>query len=127
MLIRVPTAQINSLTIHREGETVTLIYNGRRVCDLDWQAADEVARALIIQARKAEVEAKAEQIAYDQAILIRKGIPLGLTNRRDIQHEAGKLAAWDSKLRRYMPGGVKSKAIVGTPAVIRHKPRKRDE
>ena len=38
-------AQINTFTVRREGETVILIYNGRRVCDLTWQAADELAAA----------------------------------------------------------------------------------
>lgn len=113
-------SQLNTLTVRREGETVVLIYNGRRVCDLTWEAADRLARALQTQARRAEEESKALEIAYDQAILLRKGVPVGLTDRRDIQKEAGKLAAWDSDLRRYMPGGVKSTEAVGTPSVVNH-------
>lgn len=101
----------------QSGSRVTLILDGAWLGDLPWQAALELADALRTQAKRAEEWDKASQIAADQAVLLRAGIPLGLTSHPMIQAEAAKIAAWDSDLRRYLPGGVRSQAAVGAPSI----------
>lgn len=118
--------RLSEVTIRQEGTRVLLIQNGRLLLDLTHDAARAIARALHIKALLAEEEARAESIIYDQAILMRAGAPFGLTNRRDMQHEAGKLAAWDTDLRRWIrgrrAGGIESREVFGTPTIIRHDP-----
>jgi hypothetical protein len=77
-----------------------------------------LGRALQAKARDAEEIAKASDIAFDQAILIRAGVPFGFSSDQKIQDEAAKEAAWNTDLRRYMPGGIKSEEQFGRPAVI---------
>ncbi len=115
---------LSAITIRQEGERVLLVVNGRLAADMPWDAALEVAKFLHQKAKLAEEHAKANQIIYDSAILLRVGFPIGLSNNRAIQKEAGKEAAWNQKLRRYLPGGVKSQEAVGTPTIIRHKLKK---
>lgn len=114
------------VTIRQEGPKVLLLIDGRAVLDMPWDAAIEVGRAFIEQARKAEEVTKALSIAGDQALLIRLGVPIGLTSHPSIQAEAAELAQSDPELRRYLPGGVKSKEVFGEPRVIRHPPRRKD-
>lgn len=103
--------------VGRDGTMVILRIGGRDIV-LPWRAADEIARALTAKAREAEEQEKAPSIARDAAILLRAGVPIGLSNDSKIRDEAGKIAAWDSDLRRYMPGGVKSQEMLGRPAVL---------
>ena len=112
---------LRTMTVHREGARVILLGDGRAVFDLPWKAALDLARALHIQGKKAEEEARATRIIMDQAILMRAGAPISLTGRADILHEAGKEAAWNSNLRRYMPNKMR-KGVVGKPNVIKEKP-----
>lgn len=104
-------------TVHQEGRHVQLINNGKLVLETDWQGAMEIAKAIYTIAKRAEEYAKHAEIAYDNAILLRSGVPLGLTNHPDIQAESLSLALYDRGLRAYMPGGVQSSHIVGTPTV----------
>lgn len=117
------------VTVRQEGTHVLVIREGRAVFEMPWDAALALANAIYTQAKRAEELAKAAEIAGDQAILLRLGVPLGLSGRSDIHQEAQKVAAWDSGLRRAIPlrrakgvGGVRSAEVVGTPRVIRHKP-----
>ena len=84
---------------------------------MDEIRALELAEALRTQAKRAEEWEKASQIAADQAVLLRAGIPIGLTSHPVIQAEAAKIAAWDRDLRRYLPGGVRSQSVVGAPSI----------
>lgn len=118
-----------AVTVRQEGTNVVVIREGRAVFDMPWDAALQLARAIVSQAKRAEELASAERIADDQAVLLRLGVPVGLSSRRDIQEEAQERAAWDSTLRRYIPlkrakgvGGVRSQESFGTPRIIRHKP-----
>lgn len=124
------TGQTKEMVVRCEGDRVLLIYNGTLVCSLPYQAAEQLSRAILAKAKQAEEQAHALDIVSDQAILTRLGIPFGLSNRRDILKEAANEAAWNSKLRRYIPparaGGIASQAIFGTPAVIRHDPKGKD-
>ncbi len=93
-----------------------LVIDGRTL-RMPWSAALDVGKAIIRKARDAEEIAKAEDIIFDQALLIRTGAPLGFSDHPGIQAEAAKEAAWNSDLRRYLPGGVKSAEQFGRPNV----------
>ena len=108
----------NALTIRQEGQRVLLLRGGQLLADMPYEAALDVGRALMAQARKAEELARAQQIISDQALLLRIGFPVGLTNHPGVQAEAAKEAAWNTQLRRSLPGGVRSQAVVGTPALL---------
>lgn len=120
--IHVP--QTREVKIRQEGERVLLIENGRTILDLPYDAALALARAIHVKGKLAEEWAKADAIIADQAILTRIGFPLGLTSNPILLREAGKEAAWNSDLRRYIPPsrawGIESQACVGTPTLIQH-------
>jgi hypothetical protein len=105
-----------TVNVGQQAHHVLLEINGR-VTEMPWEAAKDLATALRTMAAKAEEFQKAAGIAFDQAILLRSGAPFGLTDNPDIQAEAAKEAAWNSDLRRKMPGGVKSEEVLGTPVV----------
>lgn len=86
--------------------------------------AREFASALTAKAREVEEQERAASIALDAAILLRAGVPVGITSDPKIRDEAGKLAAWDSDLRRYMPGGVRSAEMLGRPSILARKVRR---
>ena len=115
----------HKLAIRQEGTCVLFIVDGRLVLTLPWEAALDLARGITIKARAAEEIAKVERVIADQALLIRTGAPIGLTNNPDIQAEAAKEAVSSRDLRRYLPGGVKSEEKFGRPTVIRHPPRRK--
>lgn len=123
--IHVP--QIRAVDIRQEGGRVLVIENGRTILDLPYEAALALGRAIHIKAKQAEEWACAEAIINDQAILTRLGVPFGLTRHPILLREATREAAWNSKLRRYIPpsraGGIESQAVFGTPTIISHSPR----
>lgn len=112
-----------SARVRQEGGKVLVNLDNRVFLELEPKAALDLSAALRQVALRAEEWANAEAIAMDHAILLRAGFPIGLTNHPTIQAEAAKIAAWDSDLRRYMPGGIKSQEQVGTPSIIQHSPR----
>jgi len=105
------------ITATQDGANVLVVIDGRAT-EMPWNVALDVARAMYQQAKRAEEYAKAAGIVFDQALLIRSGAFFGLSDHRGIQQEAAKEAAWNRDLRRYLPGGVKSKEQFGTPAVV---------
>lgn len=109
------------LTVTVEHDQVLLILDGRLVATLPWQSAHTLGKAITFQANKAEENAKAEQVIFDQAILTRLGVPMGLTNDPWKLKQAANEAAWNTKLRRYIPpsraGGIQSQAVFGSPTV----------
>src|ERR1044071_6147447 len=101
--------------ITRDGPAILLLVNGKLVLEMpNWKAADAIANGIKAKAREAEEMSKVENIARDDAILLRSGIPLGLAHNPIVREESEKMAAWDSDLRRYIPGGIKSDEHVGT-------------
>src|SRR5687768_10803239 len=92
-----------AVRVRQEGTRVLLLKDGRCVLDLPWQAALELAQALQAQGKRAEEIACAPAIIHDQAILTRLGFRFGLTSHPALLREAGKEAAWNSRLRRYIP------------------------
>lgn len=109
---------IKKISVGVDGNKVLLTINGNTEV-IPWEAADDIAKALIVKARQAEEEEKALLIVEDNALLLRVGVPIGLSNRTDIQQESAFAAQYDEKLRKYFPGGVKSTEIFGTPSVRR--------
>lgn len=105
------------------GDGMVTVQLGRHFITLEKRVATDVAKALIAGKLRLEEIEQAGRIARDSAILYRAGAPFGLSNDPAILDEAKKAAAWDSELRRCMPGGVKSEEAFGTPALIRHPPR----
>ncbi len=104
------------IRIGQDGPNVIITIDGRAI-EMPWNAALDVGRALIKKARAAEEIAKAEGIIFDQALLIRTGAPLGFSSHPGIQAEAAKEAAYNSRLRKYLPGGVKATEQFGSPNV----------
>ena len=118
--------KIKRASIERDGIDVVVVMNGRRVLDVPWDAALQLARAITIQARRIEEQVKALRIIDDQALLIRTGAPFGITNHPALMKEAKKEAANNDKLRKYIPhvsDSIRSKEAVGTPTIIQHKPK----
>jgi len=113
---------IRSLTVRRNGPRILLLHEGRALADLPWEAALDLAHALRAQAKRAEEIACREQVVRDQAILHRLGIRLGLIADPRLQQDALREAAWNTELRRYLPGGIQTQEAVGTPTLIRHRP-----
>ena len=113
---------MSAIRIKQHYGRVLLLADGKLFADMPWQAADDLARALRSVARTAEEWDQAERIALDQALLLRTGAPIGFTDNPRILAEAEKQAAHDRDLRRYLPGGIKSQAAMGRPAVIQHPP-----
>lgn len=115
-----------SFTVRQEGTHVILLLDGRKVCDdIPWESALQMAKAIYVQAKKAEELAKVDRIIDNQAILLRAGAPFGLSNNKDIQKEAVKESLFNRLLRRYIPfhkglKGIESRGIVGTPTFIQH-------
>lgn len=108
-------------TVRQDGERVILIL-GDTAAEMPWEAAEAIGKALIAKARLAEELAKADAVALDSAILLRAGfgnLGIGLAKDSRVRKEAIKLADGDRNLRRYMPGGIKSKEEFGSPTIIR--------
>jgi hypothetical protein len=122
MMTDICVPQKRAVTVRQEGLRVVIIEAGQAILDLPYQAALELARAIHIKAKASEELAEADRIAFDQAIILRRGLRFGLTNRPDIQDKARTEAAWNRALRRALPGGIRSQEQVGTPAVIVHEP-----
>ena len=121
-MTRIIVPKHRQVDVRREGARVALLVDGREVLAGDWRQFAELVKAIRIQVQLAEEHEKREGIIADQAILTRLGTPLGLTRNPAMLREAANEAAWNTKLRRYIPlkraGGIKSQAVFGTPGVI---------
>ena len=107
----------STVHIRQEGTNVVVIKNGRTIFDMPWDAALALAKAIWGKAKLAEEWASADDIVSDQALITRLGVPLGLTNNQHIRRAADREAAWNSELRRYVPGGIRSGERFGTPTI----------
>jgi hypothetical protein len=113
----------DNIRIRQEGTSVQLLKDGKLLVEMPWDAALEVARVIQHVAHRAEELAKHTEVALDHAILLRAGVPIGLAVDPRVVEEAEQMAQYDRDLRRYMPGGVKSKERFGVPTVTQHPPR----
>lgn len=104
--------------IRQDGAHVQVVkMDGTVLLDLPWDAAIQVANGMIHHAKEIESIVKHESIARDQAILIKGGYRIGLTNNKHIQAEAMDAALYDRDLNRYMGPGIKSQEQFGTPTI----------
>lgn len=110
-------ASVKTARIQAVGDRVIGEFDGRVVFDCGWADALAIAEAIRTQAKQAEAHAMRDRIIADQAVLMRVGARVGLTGDRAMLREARQKAAWDRTLRRFLPGGVKSQSIVGSPSV----------
>lgn len=125
------TIRLSAVTIRREGPDVVLLdQQGRLVMRLPWGAALRLGQAITTQARRIQETADPltrKRVVADQALLNRIGVPIGLINDPALKDEAMHEAAWNSDLRRYLPGGIRTQEAVGTPAIIQHPKEPRHE
>lgn len=107
------------LRILQDADHVLLLHDGRLIGRLPWQTAQALSGALRSVASQAEEWSVAERIAADQALLLRRGVPLGLTNSARIRAAADQLSQWDRSLRRIVPAtrGISSKEAFGVPEI----------
>ena len=100
-------------------DKVCLLVNGKLVADLPYQVAMSLGLQLISLSKQIENDTDPERQILDQAILMRAGVNIGLSDNPDVLREAYKSAQWDKDLRRYMPNapGIKSSEVVGIPTV----------
>jgi hypothetical protein len=108
---------VSKVRFIQNGGRVLMLVDDKLSADLPWRAADVVAKALLSVSRLAEEWDDAERLAIDSAILLRAGVGFGLTDHPRIAGEARKEAVSNRQLRRYMPGGVKSREQFGKPSV----------
>lgn len=111
---------IRKINLRPEGDKVFVNINDDTFLELEWQKADELATALKAVARIAEAYEKAEKIIQDSALLMRGGAGFSLSNDPKILDAARNEAAFNSELRRKLPGGVKSEEVVGLPTILKH-------
>lgn len=126
-MAKISVPKLRVLRVLNDGNRIIVIEEGKTVLNIPWEMADNLSKALTKYARKAEEMDKVDQIVRDQAILMRAGTPIGLSNNTDIQKEAVKEALYNKKLRRVMPnkmGNIESKENFGTPSLIQIKPKK---
>ena len=116
--------KLDEITVGMDGKRVLLKSSNGTEMKIPWQVVETLCKVMVSKSKQMEEMANLDRILADQAMMFRSGAPFGLSNRRDILKEAAHIAQYDDKLRRYMPGGIKSTAIVGTPTVIRHDPPK---
>ena len=121
--------KIRDVRVRQDGKKVILIEEGKAILTLPWEVALELSNAMRAQAKRAEELDKAKQIIGDQALLIRKGVPLGLSNHPSILKEATKEAVHNKFLRRAIPfsKGVESQEIFGTPSIIKKSPKEKSD
>jgi len=113
-----------SIRFVRHDDKVLILINGVLTADLPWEIALKAGATLISLGKQIENDQNPEEIILDQAILMRAGVQLGLSDNVLIMRESFKEAQGNRDLRRYMPRapGIESKAVVGTPTIRRGKP-----
>lgn len=122
-MIEIHVPKIRQLNVRVEGRDVVVLEAGQAVLILPWDAALTLANAIRVQARRIEERVKAGRIVNDQALLMRVGIPLGLSSNPEIMNEAAKEAAWSTELRRAIPS-IKSAEKFGVPTLRQGEPKK---
>jgi hypothetical protein len=112
--------EVAAVRVRRDEESIVLeALTGTLFAIWPLSYAYSIGEILLAKAHDLETHEKAQQIAFDQAILFRRGMKFGVTSDPHLQRKAGQLAAWSSRLRRYLPGGLPSQEQFGVPAVVR--------
>lgn len=123
MEIIVPKLRLVEVKVDEDKGRVIILEEGKVVLNVPWNMALSIGKSMIKQAKIVEEHENANQIIKDQALIQRVGFPVGLTNNPKIQKEAMKEAVNSKKLRKALPGGIKSQSIVGTPTLIQKQPK----
>lgn len=105
----------SSASVRQDGDHVLLVLDGKS-WRIPWRAALELSSAIRSAGKLAEEDANVNRIIADNAILMRAGVNLDLTNNRKILAEAKKEAEWGD-LRRHMPASFRNQPIFGLPTV----------
>lgn len=113
----------HDVRIRHEGTKVLVAVNGDSFMELEPHVAEQIGRAMIQVAKRADEVLQAERIAHDSAILMRAGAPFSLSSHPRILDAARVEAAWNPELRRQMSGGVKSREVFGLPTLIQSNPK----
>lgn len=111
--------------IRQEGEHVLcqFTHDGKSfVLQLEGKVSVDIGKLMQQKGLLADEWAQRERVADDSAILLRAGSNFALSNDPRIIEESKIRAAW-GRIRRYMPGGVKSEEAFGTPRVVKHAPK----
>lgn len=108
----------NTVSFITAGDVVLWLNDGAMAFSAVKDDMREIWRAVTAGCRKAEEFAKAELVIADNAILFRSGAPFGLSDHPKILEETVKAAQHDRDLRRFMPGGIRSTELHGTPTLI---------
>jgi hypothetical protein len=97
--------QFGPLTLARDGDEMVLTetLNGAVFAVLRCDVAQHVGAAIIHQAHLLEEIDQRDDVVFDQALLSRNGMALGLVMNPHLRQEAAREAAWNSQLRRYIP------------------------
>lgn len=106
-------------TIRAEGHKVLVNFDNKAFLEMGTRETRELITGLSRALRRAEEIEEAERLIKEGAICARAGLPFTLSNHPRILDEVRKEAATNRDLRRYMPGGVKAKELVGVPSVWR--------
>lgn len=109
-----------STTVHRDGDRVIIEKGGTVFLDLEADNALVLGNAIQSKAKEVEEIAKANDITFDQALLVRRGLATGLSGRQDIIEEAYKEAQYGD-LRRYMPSPQRWPERIGRISVVQER------
>jgi hypothetical protein len=108
--------EFSSVFVRRDDDRILLAeISGQTFMVAPLEGAARLGAAMIYLAHELEEKENAQAVAFDQAILQRSGARFGLTSDPKIQAEAGKEAAWNSDLRRYIPPTKLRQQQVGRP------------
>ena len=107
------------LLIDRNQKKILQLINGKQVAAFSAKQAREVAGQMMYQAGLLEHLESPDSIIKDQAILMRSGINIGLSDNKDIRKEAQKEAEGNRDLRRYIDGskGLSERETMGVPKI----------
>jgi len=99
-----------------------LIADGKLIYSdpIHWEEGLKISKAIHTVSKFAEEFENAHKIIDDGALLLRAGVPIGLTNNPKMQDEIAIEAAWNRDLRRYIRPmqGIKSEEMFGVPEII---------
>src|SRR5574341_1105898 len=110
---------MNTFRFKQNGTNVIIISDGHFICEIPWQTAQEISKALLSVSKLAEAYDNVEATIKDQALLLRKGFPMNLVSDKKALEEAYKNAYWSKDMRKISQGltGIPSEEKVGRPIV----------
>ena len=115
---------VTKTIVRREGNRVFINIGDHTFLELQWQAALEFGQAIIAISRQVEEIEKAEQVAFDGALMLRSGAPFGLAFNPKIQEMTKVEMIHNPTLRSAMSGmGIKQSAILGVPRLLMGPPK----